>query len=196
MTLSTPSEACNVSVASTINSIHSSSQLSRHDSIRKKATENYVAPANKKRKLYDDHLTTLAEGLKLGDCVGIKIHEVDRTTTDPKILPCLIVWKEKKHEDYVFKIVCQFGQLDKGFGIESLIPMQAACPVELKSLKLDELKDISLIEASKLFVRGSVNGATCDCKSLCATKHCPCKKANVKCSTKCHSKKGDCKNKE
>ncbi|CAF0825938.1 unnamed protein product, partial [Didymodactylos carnosus] len=86
MTLSTPSAASNVSSASTINSVHSSSQLPRHDSIRKKATENYVATANKKRKLYDDHLTTLAEGLKLGDCVDIKIHEVDRTNTDPKIL--------------------------------------------------------------------------------------------------------------
>ncbi|CAF1459288.1 unnamed protein product [Didymodactylos carnosus] len=120
MTLSTPSVASNVSVASTINSIPS--QSPRHDSIRRKATENYVATASKKRKIYDDDLTTLAEGLKLGDCVGIKIHEVDRTNTDPKILPCLIVWKEKKHEDYVFKIVCQFGKLDKGFGVESLIP--------------------------------------------------------------------------
>ncbi|CAF1569839.1 unnamed protein product, partial [Didymodactylos carnosus] len=126
------------------------------------------------------------EGLKLGDCVGIKIHEVDRTNIDPKILPCFIVWKEKKHEDYVLKIVLP------SFNSNPC----AACPVELKSLKLDELKDIRIIEASKLFVRGSINGATCDCKSLCAAKHSPCKKANVKCSTKCHSKRGNCKNEE
>ncbi|CAF4460087.1 unnamed protein product [Didymodactylos carnosus] len=52
----------------------------------------------KTTQTYDllNELIALSEGLKLGDCVGIKIHEVDRTNTDPKILPCLIVWKEKK----------------------------------------------------------------------------------------------------
>ena len=52
----------------------------------------------------------------------------------------------------------------------------------------------TIIEAFKLYVRGSISGRTCDYKGKCFTKQCPCKKANVFCSTKCHSKLGPCKN--
>ncbi|CAF1196904.1 unnamed protein product, partial [Didymodactylos carnosus] len=51
--------------------------------------------------------------------------------------------------------------------------LRAACPQELKQLHVDELNDISFIEACKLYVRGAASGSTCDCKSKCATKHCP-----------------------
>ncbi|CAF1170615.1 unnamed protein product, partial [Didymodactylos carnosus] len=135
------------------------------------------------------------ETLNVGDCVGINIHDVDRTNTDPKLLPCLIFLKEKKGDDVVFQLACQFGKLVSSFTVESLIPLKHVCPSELKAVDIAELENITLIEACKLFIRGSVSGATCDCKSQCATKHCPCKKANVKCSTKCHSKRtGGCKN--
>ncbi|CAF1544156.1 unnamed protein product, partial [Didymodactylos carnosus] len=166
-----------------------------HNDVRRKATENYLGTANKKRKAYDEHLYKLAEQYKKGDCLGVRIHEVDRTNTDPKILPCIVVAKEKKDNDFIFHLCCQYGLLQNKFSIESLIDLRSACPDELKSLNVFELdKEISLIEASKLFVRGSVSGATCDCKSQCATRHCPCRKANVACSTKCHSKRGKCQN--
>ncbi|CAF1510262.1 unnamed protein product [Didymodactylos carnosus] len=62
--------------------------------LRKQAEGNYLDTANKKRKKYDDHLNNLAEQFKLRDCVGIPIHSVDRTNTDAKLLPCLIIAKE------------------------------------------------------------------------------------------------------
>ncbi|CAF1036755.1 unnamed protein product [Didymodactylos carnosus] len=179
------------------NSLPSVVQSPRHKSVRKQATENYLATANKKRKLYEEHLQNLAETLNVGDCVGINIHDVDRTNTDPKLLPCLIFSKEKKEDSVVFQLACQFGKLVSSFTAESLVSLKAVCPSELKSVDPAELKSITLIEACKLFVRGSVSGATCDCKSQCATKHCSCKKANVNCSTKCHSKRSaGCKNME
>ncbi|CAF1522911.1 unnamed protein product, partial [Didymodactylos carnosus] len=65
---------------------------------------------------------------------------------------------------------CQFGLFSTTFTIESLVDLRTPCPDDLKNLDVFELKDeITLIDASKLFVRG----ATCDCKMKCATKHCP-----------------------
>ncbi|CAF1651606.1 unnamed protein product, partial [Didymodactylos carnosus] len=78
--------------------------------------------------------------------------------------------------------------------VENLVDLKSACPQELKQPDVDELKDISFIEACILYERGAVSGSVCDCKSKCATKHCPCKKASVSCSTKCHSKKGASRN--
>ena len=65
-----------------------------------------------------------------------------------------------------------------------------AYPNELKQIDAVKLKPITLIEASKLYARGCVTGRTCNCRTKCSTKSCPCKRANVSCSTKCHSKKG------
>ncbi|CAF1475296.1 unnamed protein product, partial [Didymodactylos carnosus] len=171
-----------------------SSNSSRHDLIRKTATDNYLNTANKKVKLHHVYLNNLTEKFNVKDCVGVQIHTVDRTNTDAKLLPCLILEKTKKNDDLVFKLVCQYGKLQNAFSVENFVDLKSACPQELKQLNVHELKDISFIEACKLYVRGAVSGSTCDCKSKCATKHCPCKKANVSCSTKCHSKRGACQN--
>ncbi|CAF4090562.1 unnamed protein product, partial [Didymodactylos carnosus] len=46
-------------------------ELPRHNDVRRKATENYLGTANKKRKAYDEHLYKLAEQYKKGDCLGV-----------------------------------------------------------------------------------------------------------------------------
>ncbi|CAF1165896.1 unnamed protein product, partial [Didymodactylos carnosus] len=98
-----------------------------HELVRKQATENYLTTANKKQKYYDEHLRNLADKFNQGDCVGIKIHDVDRTNTDPKILPGVIHMKEKKSEDFVFELTCQFGILTTKFDVESLVDLKTAC---------------------------------------------------------------------
>jgi hypothetical protein len=45
-----------------------------------------------------------------------------------------------------------------------------ASPKELKQIVIDDLKNITLIEACKLYVRASITGRTYDCKDSCATK--------------------------
>ncbi|CAF0887681.1 unnamed protein product [Didymodactylos carnosus] len=176
-------------VSTNTNIFACSSNSSRHELIRKIATDNYLNTANKKVKLHHVYINNLTEKFNLNDCVGVQIHTVDRTNTDAKLLPCLILERNKKNDDLVFKLVCQYGKLQNAFSVENIIDLKSACPQELKQLNVHELKDISFIEACKLYVRGAVSD-TCDCKSKCATKHCPCKKANVPCSTKCHSKRG------
>jgi hypothetical protein len=51
-----------------------------------------------------------------------------------------------------------------------------AVPHELVNLQIDDLPEISMITASKLYVRGAVNGMCCSCKGGCKTKQCACKK--------------------
>ncbi|CAF5222111.1 unnamed protein product, partial [Rotaria magnacalcarata] len=100
---------------------------------------------------------------------------VDRTNTDAKLLPCLI------------------GKLENIYSVENRVDLKRIYPVELKQLVVDNLKDITFIEACKFYVRASTSGRTCDCKGKCASKQCPCKKDEVFCSTKCHSKRDCCK---
>ena len=64
--------------------------------IRKITSDHYLATANKKMKMYEDGLNDAVNNHNLNDCVGIAIHSVDRTNTDPKYLPCLIVEKIEK----------------------------------------------------------------------------------------------------
>ncbi|CAF4031581.1 unnamed protein product, partial [Rotaria magnacalcarata] len=67
-------------------------------------------------------------------------------------------------------------KLESIYSIENLVDLKMVCPVELKQLVIDNLKDITFIEACKLYVRSSTSGRACDCKDKCASKQCPCKK--------------------
>ncbi|CAF1243577.1 unnamed protein product [Didymodactylos carnosus] len=168
--------------------------LFRHESVRQQATNNILTAVQKKRKLYDEHLTQKAKQYKVGDCVSIQISDVDRTNIDVKLLPCLILSKDKKDADFIFRTACKFGKLAIAYMVESLIDLRSACPTDLKLNEVSSLGEITVIEAAKLLVRGAVSGVICDCKTKCGTKHCPCKKVGVACSTKCHVKQRGCLN--
>jgi len=90
--------------------------------------------------------------------------------------------------------LCYYEQLENTYSVEELVDLKTACPEELKRIVIGNLRDIPFIAACKLYVRGSTTGRTCDCKGKCGTKQCPCKKAGMYCSTKCHSKRGGCAN--
>ena len=56
--------------------------------IRKVATDNYLKAANKQQVNSDAN--RLTKEYCVGDTVGISIHEVDRTNTDARLLPCKV----------------------------------------------------------------------------------------------------------
>ena len=91
-------------------------------------------------------------------------------------------------------MICQYGILDNTFEVGQFVDLKDVCPYELKKVKADKLKPITIIEASKLYSRSSTTGITWNSRSKCEKKTCPCKKENVFCSTKCHSKRGGCSN--
>jgi hypothetical protein len=107
--------------------------------------------------------------------VELKIGKVDRTNTDPKLLPCRIIVKEAER----VKLAYVHGIIDQWWPINVLVILSAVSH-ELVHLQFDDLPEISMITASKLYVDGAVNGVCCSCKGGCKTKQCACKK--IKCS--------------
>ncbi|CAF1373824.1 unnamed protein product [Didymodactylos carnosus] len=145
----------------------SSSNLSflRHDPVRHAATDNYLRTVTKKQKKYDEHLLNLEQKFVVNDCVGVRIDTADRTNTDPKLLPCLIVEKSSKDGTGVFRLSCQYGKLLNLFSVQDLVDLKSSCPQELRQTDVNALDNVTFIEACKLYARGSVSSSTCDCKT-------------------------------
>ncbi|CAF1524771.1 unnamed protein product, partial [Rotaria sp. Silwood1] len=138
---------------------------SAHLVIRRRATEKYLSKANKRIKVYYEFIEEFSSGCSIGDFVGINIDKVDRTNTDPKILPVVVF---KKRHDKI-KVACEYGIIDTWWSFDSVVKLSAV-PEKLINLNTSQLKKISIITASKLYVRGSANGFTCSCKGSCKTK--------------------------
>jgi hypothetical protein len=150
---------------------------------------------NKRQKTYDNHIQKIADSYKNGDLVGISTNKVDRTNCDPKIIPCIIEKRSNNTNIPSYHLISPFGHLSTTFPVHQLIPMSGIKPTALQNVKFETLPTISLVQASKLLARGNPI-ATCDCKTKCLTKTCPCRRASVACSTKCHAKRGKCTNNE
>ncbi|CAF1541598.1 unnamed protein product [Rotaria sp. Silwood1] len=123
-------------------------------------------------KLYQDSLNLIANNFNINDCVGIAIHTVDKTNTDPKHLPCLIIEKNEKNNVSLYKLICQYGISQNTFEAGQFMNLKDACSNELKQTGVSTLKPIAIIEDSKLYSRGSTTGRTCNCQGNCATKSC------------------------
>ncbi|CAF4950467.1 unnamed protein product, partial [Rotaria socialis] len=124
----------------------------------------------KKMKHYQASIISEAKKFNLNDCVGLQIHTVDRTNTDAKLLPCLIIEKLEKDGKITFILACEYGKLKIPYSIEHVVDLKMACPEALKHIVINDLNDITFIEACKLYVRTSTTGRACDCKGKCATK--------------------------
>ncbi|CAF4532074.1 unnamed protein product [Rotaria socialis] len=117
---------------------------------------------------------SLNDKCNIGDFVGLRIDKVDRTNTNPKLLPCVIIAKEEEKE----KLACVHRVINQWWTFTSLVGLFTV-PHELTHLKLEDLQEIPMITASKLYVRGAVNGICCSCKGGCKTKQCACKRNQV-----------------
>jgi hypothetical protein len=189
---------CTPNETNTVNSQFDESSVSNlgldelpHLAIRSKAADIYLARTTRQQNAHRVRLQSLRDKCNVGDFVGLRIDKVDRTNTDPKLLPCIVV--ERKVESA--KLACINGIIDQWWPIDVLVGLSAV-PSELVDLNVNESPQISMITASKLYVRGAVNGVCCSCKGGCKTKQCACKKNQVFCSTKCHKNTVCCKNME
>ena len=167
--------------------------FSRHESQRESARVNYIKCQTKRQKIYDQEMEKVAESYQIGDLVGVSINKVDRTNCDPKVMPCIIEKKTNDKNNTNFYLITPYGRLSNCFPIHHLIPMSGVKPKELENIIYDTLPTVTLIQASKLFARGQ-STAVCDCKTSCVKKTCPCLRASVACSTKCHVKRPNCSN--
>ncbi len=56
----------------------------------------------------------------------------------------------------MYKLACQYDKLQNNFAVEHFVDLKSACPDELKQIIIDDLQDITIVEACKLYVRGSI----------------------------------------
>ena len=110
-------------------------------------------------------------------------------------MPCIIEKRSNNTDIPAYHLISQFGRISTSFPVHQLIPMSGVIPTVLQNIKLDSLATVSFVQASKLSARGDP-AATCDCKAKCLTKTCPCRRALIACSTKCHARLGKCMNTE
>jgi hypothetical protein len=148
---------------------------------------------NKRQKTYDDHVQKIVESYKNGDLVGVSINKVDRTNCDPKIMLCVIEKRSDNTDMPAYQLISPFGRISTLFPVHQLIPMSGMKPAVLQDINFESIPTISFVQASKQFARGNPS-ATCDCKAKCVTKTCPCRRASIACSTKCHARLGKCMN--
>ncbi|CAF3981847.1 unnamed protein product [Rotaria magnacalcarata] len=106
-----------------------------HVAIRSKAAYAYLTKGTRQQQAHKIHIKKLQEN------------------TDPKLLPCIIIEKE----DEPLKLACIHGIIHQWSWTVNMLVGLSAVPHELVHLKVDDLQKISMITASKLYVRGVVN---------------------------------------
>ena len=151
----------------------------------------YLRRSLKQQNVYCTRLQSSQESSKLRDFVGLRTDKVDCTNTDPKILLCVII--EEKNERV--KVAGVNGIIDQWWPLDGLVGLSAISE-QLVNLVVSGLPEISMINASKLYVRGAINGVCRSCKEGRKTKQCACKRNQVFCPTKCHKNTSCCNNVE
>jgi hypothetical protein len=164
----------------------------RHSKIRKLATDKYLKSANRQQVNFDSKMAKKSISYNENDTVGIRIHEVDRTNTDPKLLPCKVQTVEKKTtengSEIVYKLFTNKGKLKNTFKQADLIDLRNVQFDTLLDVDIESLEDISVIQASRQVTNWAKGASVCTCRGKCNTAKCKCKRAAVPCSTKCHPK--------
>jgi hypothetical protein len=133
---------------------------------------------------------------QIGDIVGLKINDVDRSNMAPSILPCKIVQIiEKEHfTNTLYNVATVNGIITDSFSATDFVDLSQTISSEIRQLDTSKLSNITFIQACQLFTNyKSIH--TCKCTGSCDTNRCPCKKQGIQCCSKCHRGKHiSCKN--
>ena len=184
-----------------INNTTDDSSDNPHTKNRKIATDNYLKAANKQQINFDSKQLSNTNFIE-GDTVGIRIHEVDRTNTDARILPCRVlnINENNNTNSKLYKLYTASGILKNSIPYDELIDLRNVCFSALRDIDPTVLPEISLIQASRHQSNWNAmekrDKSMCNCVGSCTTMKCSCYKSKLPCSTKCHKKKtNSCKNK-
>lgn len=132
----------------------------------------------------------------VGDIVGIKIADVDRSNTAPSILPVKIIEKQIVDDSLQvrYRVTSDIGIIADTYLPTDLIDLTDTVSLKLRRIDHTVLPLVSFIQASKHFTNFRTISA-CKCNGLCDTIRCPCKSRGIVCCNKCHrGKQTSCKN--
>ncbi|CAH1264333.1 KRBA2 [Branchiostoma lanceolatum] len=147
-----------------------------HGKVRKIATSNYLKAANRQQKNFDAKVKKLIKHYSLGDTVGIRINEVDRTNTDQRLIPCKVLEVSDKGQDITYRVYSAEGRLKNSFKSEDLVDMTNVCFPALESTDVESLEEVTLIKAARKNSAWKANAAkghsVCSCKGSCISNKC------------------------
>ncbi|CAF5046794.1 unnamed protein product [Rotaria sp. Silwood1] len=159
--------------------------VNRHKRIRENAEECYLSNAHSQLTKYRTKSSKRQRIYQLGDIVGLKLSDVDRTNTSSTILPCKIVDLKDHDGEILYNVATINGIIEESFQSTAFLDLTTSSFIALRNLNTDSLSPITFIHACQLYTNFKSTG-TCKCNGDCSTNRCQCKKKNRKCCSKCH----------
>lgn len=170
------------------------SDTARHKRIREDAAASYLHNANAQLDQYVRRSSKRQRTYVLGDVVGLKASDVDRTNTWSTILPCKIFGVKDHDSETMYQVATVNGIIEGSFPSPLFLDLRSSNFAALRSLVTDALPTITFIQAYQLYTNFR-SADTCKCTGDCKTNRCQCKKRGRKCGSKCHAGDGSkCKN--
>lgn len=157
----------------------------RHKRIRESAEEAYLNNARSETNKYIGRSSKRQRTYVVGDIVGLKVPDVDRTNTSSTLLPCKIIDCKVQGEETFYNVATCNGILSESFLSTALIDLRSSNFTALRIIDTNTLSKISFIQACHLHTSFR-SSKTCKCNGNCSTNRCRCKKENRKCCSKCH----------
>ncbi|CAF4388668.1 unnamed protein product [Rotaria magnacalcarata] len=168
--------------------------VNRHKRIRENAEECYLNNAHAQLTRYMSKSSKRQRTYHVGDVVGLKITDVDRTDTSPTILPCKIVDSKDQDGETLYNVATMNGIIKESFQSAVFLDLTASNFTALRILNTEFLLSISFIQACQTYTSFK-SANTCKCNGDCSTNRCQCKKKDRMCCSKCHGGNGlKCKN--
>ena len=128
--------------------------------------------------------------VNIGDYVILPIPEVDRSVSSSPNIICRVV--DYDNETDLFELACAAGALNIKFARNCFEKLESDDVAV--TIKTD--KKVSVREAaSEIDIGGGQGMLKCNCCGECANNRCSCKKAALKCNSRCHHGNSKCKNK-
>ena len=112
------------------------------------------------------------------DLVCLPISRVDRSNTCPKNMPAKVLNVAKN----TVILQSEAGVIKTRIGVDHVAPWTAACPAALKNAPSTPVSLIGAYRHGTSYTKHNV----CHCKSMCETLRCTCRRAEIKCGTKCY----------
>ena len=162
-----------------------STDTNRHKRIREEAEESYLHNAHAQFTRYMNRSCKRQRNYSVGDIVGLKVSDVDRTNTSSTILPCKIIGFKDEGAEKFYNVTTMNSIIQESFVSTSFLDLTASNFSTLRELNIDSLSTITFIQACQLYTNFK-SGDTCKCNGSCTTNRCQCKKNGRKCCTKCH----------
>ncbi|CAF5167349.1 unnamed protein product, partial [Rotaria sp. Silwood1] len=123
----------------------------RHRQVRDEAEQSYLTNAQSQLIKYKNNSAKQHRTYDIGDIVGLKVSDVDRTNTSSTILPCKIVDKYSKNAEFMHIIATQNGIIKEHFDSTAFLDLTNANFASLRSINTDELPTITFIQASQIY---------------------------------------------